>query len=125
MKKKNIRNINILQILKYHLPITGIISIIHRISGILIIILIPIILKFFYFILISNENFLKFKLIIHNIYIKILFFFINQIFVYHIFSGFRYFIIDMNYQIKKKSYLFSYLIIFISFLFNLLFIINY
>ncbi|WP_339044991.1 succinate dehydrogenase, cytochrome b556 subunit [Candidatus Zinderia endosymbiont of Aphrophora alni] len=125
-KKKKIRNINISQIIKYYLPITGKISILHRITGILMVILIPIFLIFFQFILKNKKNFNKFIFLTHNIYIKIIFFFINEIFLYHIFSGFRYIIMDINLGIEKKSSkIFSYITIIISILLNFFLITNY
>jgi len=46
-KRPQFRNINVLQLLKYRLPLAGRLSILHRVSGALMFLLLPVILAFF------------------------------------------------------------------------------
>ena len=114
------RPINI-NLFKIQLPLSALLSITHRISGILIFfIVLPvtiIALSFMYESQESYDNFINFYST--NLFIKLIFISLVLIFQYHIFTGIRHLMIDFHLLTESLSSSFrSAVITLLLFLFN-------
>lgn len=96
-KEKSFRNIDLLSIKEYKFPITAITSILHRITGILMILLLPFILWCFQTSLSCEEYFYYIKILLTKSYLVILSWFILSIFSYHVLAGLRHLIMDFGF----------------------------
>ncbi len=101
-KNSNFRNINIAQIIRYRLPIAGKLSILHRASGILLFILIPLfILPTFEMSLISESGYFHIAECFKRIPIKLLSLIFVWAYLHHLFAGIRYLFLDLHIGVSK------------------------
>ena len=94
------KNLNILTI---RLPIPAIISILHRISGLVLFILIPIALWAFSFSLSSQDNFQTLHDKLTTPLSKVLIWLVLTPFIYHFVAGIRHLLMDVNIGVELKS----------------------
>lgn len=92
-----------LNIFQIDFPITAIASIIHRISGLFLFLLLPVVLYFFYLTIESSSSFIIAKTFLSNIYFKLLCYFFLASFIYHAFNGIKHIIMDVGYFDTKFS----------------------
>ena len=85
-----------LNLLKIRLPITGIASINHRISGLLLFISIPISLYLLQLSLSGSEGYIKMLSCFSSPFVKLILILLTWSFVHHLFAGFRFLLIDQN-----------------------------
>lgn len=85
-----------LNLLKIRLPITGIASINHRLSGLILFLSIPISLYFFQLSLASEAAYTEMLAYFSSPIFKILLILLTWSFVHHLFAGFRFLLIDQN-----------------------------
>ncbi len=85
-----------LNLLKIHLPITGIASINHRLSGLILFLAIPVSLYLFQLSLSSSAGFTEILEYISSPWIKIALVLLLWSFVHHLLAGFRFLLIDQN-----------------------------
>ena len=85
-----------LNLLKIHLPITGIASINHRLSGLILFLAIPVSLYLFQLSLSSSAGFTEMLEYISSPWIKIALVLLLWSFVHHLLAGFRFLLIDQN-----------------------------
>lgn len=78
-------------------PVMAIASILHRVSGLLIFLLLPLVLCFLSMSLHSTESFVKVHTLLENPYYKILFWAFSAALVYHVLAGIRHLIMDMGF----------------------------
>ena len=95
MKIKNNRPKH-LNLLKIHLPITGIASINHRISGLILFLAIPASLYLFQLSLSGNTGFTEMLAYLSSPWIKLALVLLIWSFVHHLLAGFRFLLIDQN-----------------------------
>ena len=99
----------------YKPQLTSVLSISHRITGVLLSffsVMIPITLFFIYS---GEQYFLEFKVIFNNIFIKIILFSFIFFLFYHFANGIRHLFWDMGLGLSlKTSYYSGYLVIFFS-----------
>ena len=105
----------------YKPQLTSILSISHRITGLILSgfsIIIPITLYF----IISGENiFNDFKLILSHYFFKLFFIFIIFVLSYHFTNGIRHLLWDLGLGLEiKESYLSGYIVIILSLLFTVI-----
>ena len=105
----------------YKPQLTSILSISHRITGVILSgfsVMIPITLYF----IISGENIFKdFKLILSHHFFKLFFIFIIFVLSYHFTNGIRHLLWDLGFGLEiKESYLSGYLVIILSLLFTVI-----
>jgi succinate dehydrogenase / fumarate reductase cytochrome b subunit len=104
--------VKFLDLMKISLPITGLISILHRVTGILLFFLMPIMLWCFNDILLYERSFNTLVSCSKDFYFISLLDFFFLIFFYHVFAGIRHIIIDFGYgeedkvKIKKNGNIF-------------------
>ncbi|MEM4986099.1 succinate dehydrogenase, cytochrome b556 subunit [Collimonas sp. H4R21] len=97
------RNINITQIVGYRLPLAGIISILHRISGLLMFLLLPFILFMLDKSLISESSFEYFKGFTSNWFVKLVILALSWAYLHHFCAGIRHLVMDNHIGLDKDS----------------------
>ncbi|SFB71785.1 succinate dehydrogenase, cytochrome b556 subunit [Collimonas sp. OK412] len=97
------RNINITQIVGYRLPLAGIISILHRISGLLMFLLLPFILFMLDKSLVSESSFEYFKGFTSNWFVKLVILALSWAYLHHFCAGIRHLVMDNHIGLDKDS----------------------
>lgn len=98
------RNISVPQILGYHLPLAGKSSILHRISGALLFLCLPlVILPLFALSVTSPESFEAMKAWVDNPLLKLLLLALLWGFFHHFCAGIRYLILDLHIGMDRHS----------------------
>ena len=97
------RNINITQIVGYRLPLAGIISILHRISGALLFALLPFVLYLFDQSLTSELSFGVFKSVTSGWFAKLVILALAWAYLQHFCAGIRHLFMDLHIGLEKES----------------------
>ena len=97
------RNIGLAQLIKYRLPWAGKVSILHRISGAALFLLLPFILYLFDQSLASELSYQKFQAFTSNILVKILCLVLIWSFLHHFCAGIRYLLLDLEIGVEKSE----------------------
>jgi succinate dehydrogenase / fumarate reductase, cytochrome b subunit len=97
------RNIHVTQIAKYRLPLAGIVSILHRISGLLIFLLLPFLLCLWDQSLASENAFNGMQAFAQHAGVKIILLGLVWAYLHHFFAGLRYLALDVHLGIDKES----------------------
>ena len=97
------RNINITQIVGYRLPLAGIISILHRISGLLMFLLLPFILFLLDKSLVSESSFEYFKGFTSNWFVKLVILALSWAYLHHFCAGIRHLVMDNHIGLTKDG----------------------
>ncbi len=97
------RNINFPLLLTYRLPLPGVVSIMHRISGAALFLMLPLLLWLFDLSLMSEISFARLRGITANFFFKLLLVFLIWGFVHHLVAGIRYLLLDLHVGIDLKS----------------------
>ena len=119
MKKRPV-NLNLTTI---KFPITALISIMHRISGLFLLLLVPVSIYIFSLSLESEQGFLAIKSSINNFYVKLTLWIILTAFSYHFLAGIRHLFMDMHLgESLRAGKITSYIVAIISILSSLFFL---
>lgn len=103
-KRPEYRNIHITQILKYSLPLAGKLSILHRVSGAVLFLALPIILLPLFDKSITSElTFLEMQLLVANPLVKIVLLGLIWSYLHHFAAGIRYLMLDMHMGTEKYA----------------------
>ena len=97
------RNIHISQIVAYRLPPSGIVSILHRVSGAVMFLLLPLVLYLFDKSLTSEISFGTFKAITGNWFAKLVLLVLLWSFLHHFVAGIRHLFMDMHIGVEKDT----------------------
>jgi succinate dehydrogenase / fumarate reductase cytochrome b subunit len=97
------RNIGLAQLIKYRLPWAGKVSILHRISGAVLFLLLPFILYIFDQSLASEMSYQKFQAFTSNILVKIICLGLIWSFLHHFCAGIRYLLLDLEIGVEKSE----------------------
>ena len=92
-----------LNLIQIRLPIPGIVSIAHRISGILMFLAIPFIAYTLHVSVRDEAGFLEISMLMDNIVIKLALFILLWSLLHHLFAGIRYLFIDADVGVHKQS----------------------
>ena len=92
-----------LNLLRIHLPITGIISILHRVSGILLFLFIPTCIWILQYSLQGQAAFQTIQGLLHTPSIMFLLFIFLIVLMQHFFAGIRFLLMDIGWKMDKKS----------------------
>ena len=95
------RNIGLAQLIHYHLPWAGQVSILHRISGAALFLFLPFLLYLFDQSLASELSYKKFQAIVANPFAKLILLGLIWSFLHHFFAGIRYLLLDREIGINK------------------------
>lgn len=101
--KPQFRNIHITQLRNYRLPLAGLISILHRISGAMMFLMLPFILYMLDQSLLSEGTFAYFKGITSNWFVKLILLGLSWAYLHHFCAGIRHLIMDNHIGIEKNS----------------------
>jgi succinate dehydrogenase / fumarate reductase cytochrome b subunit len=93
IKKKRPKNLDLMTI---RLPLPGILSILHRISGAVIFLLLPVLLWLLQSSLASPETFATFKSFVGNPLVKIILLGLIWLYMHHFCAGIRYLLLDLH-----------------------------
>lgn len=98
------RNIGVGEILKYRLPLAGIASILHRISGALLFLIgIPLILYMLQLSLTSEVSFGLFEKFANSVLVKLVLLVLIWAFLHHLCAGIRYLFLDLHIGVEKEA----------------------
>ena len=97
------RNINFPLLLTYRLPLPGVVSIMHRISGAALFLMLPLLLWLFDLSLMSEISFARLSGITANVFFKLLLALLIWGFIHHLVAGIRYLLLDLHLGIDLKS----------------------
>ena len=97
------RNINSAQIAGYRLPLAGIISILHRISGALLFLLLPFALVLFDQSITSERSFASFKAFVAGWFVKLVILALAWAYLQHFCAGIRHLFMDLHLGLEKQS----------------------
>ena len=97
------RNVRIIDLLKYRLPITGIVSILHRMSGIILFLFIPFVLWLLHHSLISQQEFLLVKDFMGSLWVSGVIWLVLSALWYHVIAGLKHLLMDVGYFEGKCS----------------------
>ena len=97
------RNLNLPLLLTYRLPLPGVVSIMHRISGAVLFLMLPLLLWLFDLSLTSELSFERLRGITANFFFKLLLVFLIWGFLHHLVAGIRYLLLDLHIGIDLKS----------------------
>ncbi|BDX21578.1 succinate dehydrogenase cytochrome b-556 subunit [Polynucleobacter sp. TUM22923] len=95
------RNIGLAQLIKYRLPWAGKVSILHRISGAALFLMLPFILYLFDQSLASEMSYAKFQMLTGHILVKLIALGLIWAFLHHFCAGIRYLLLDLDIGVEK------------------------
>lgn len=93
MAKPRPKHLNLLQI---RLPVPGVVSILHRISGAILFLLLPVLLWLLQFSLQSAQSFAQFQSLLSNPLAKLLLLALFWGYVHHLLAGLRHLFLDLH-----------------------------
>ena len=97
------RNIHVTEIVKYRLPPPGIVSILHRISGAVLFLMLPFLLYLFQESLLSEDTFLHFAGFVGQPLVKLVLLGLIWAYLQHFCAGVRHLFMDVHWAIEKQS----------------------
>lgn len=107
------RNIGVAEILKYRLPLAGIVSILHRISGVLMFLIgIPLILYMLQLSLTSEVSYEAFESFTSGVFVKLVLLVMLWGFFHHLCAGIRFLLLDLHIGLEKEQAALSSKIVF-------------
>jgi len=90
------RNIHVAQLARYRLPWAGKVSILHRVSGALMFLLLPFVLFLFEQSVTSVLSFAKFSALLSNGFVKLVVLALIWGYLHHFCAGIRFLVLDLN-----------------------------
>ena len=98
------RNIHITQIARYRLPLAGLVSILHRISGALLFLLgLPFVLYLFQQSITSELSFEHYRSIVSHWFAKLVLLALIWAYLHHFCAGLRHLLMDLDIGVDKDS----------------------
>lgn len=102
-KRPEFRNIHITQIVGYRMPLTAVVSIMHRISGLFLFLMLPLILCLLDSSLQSQETFEQFKSFAAHPVAKLVILALSWAYLHHFCAGIRHVAMDMHMGVDKDT----------------------
>ena len=96
-------NIHVLQIIRYRLPAAGVVSILHRVSGAMMFLLLPFILYLFDLSITSEISFDSLKGFTSHWFVKLLILAVSWGYLHHFCGGIRHLIMDAHIGLTKEG----------------------
>ena len=97
------RNIHITQLPNYRLPLAGLVSILHRISGALMFVLLPFILYLLELSITSEISFNNMRAIVSHWFVKLIILALAWAYLHHFAAGIRHLFMDMHMALSKDG----------------------
>jgi succinate dehydrogenase / fumarate reductase cytochrome b subunit len=101
--RREFRNIHVTQIVKYRLPLAGMISILHRVSGALMFLLLPFVLYLLDKSLLSEISFDYLRGIVSHWFVKLVILALAWAYLHHFSAGIRHLLMDVHVGVDKDS----------------------
>ncbi len=96
------RNIHVTQLAQYRLPLAGIVSILHRVSGALLFLVgLPFVLYLFQQSLTSEISFESYRAIVSHWFAKLVLLALVWAYLHHFCAGIRYLVMDVHLALEK------------------------
>jgi succinate dehydrogenase / fumarate reductase cytochrome b subunit len=111
-KRPQFRNINVMQIIGYRLPAGGMVSILHRVSGALMFLLLAAVIWLLQLSLASELSFLRLKDVASQWWAKLLFLALAWALLHHLVAGIRFLLLDLHLGVEKPAAAKSALVVF-------------
>jgi succinate dehydrogenase / fumarate reductase, cytochrome b subunit len=102
-QRAEFKNIHVTQIVRYRMPLSAMVSIMHRISGALIFLLLPFILYLFEKSLFSEIAFEHFKGIVSHWFVKLILLGLAWAYLHHFCAGIRHLLMDLHIGLSKDG----------------------
>ena len=102
-KRPEFRNIHVTEIVGYRLPAPGMVSIMHRISGALMFVLLAWMLWLLELSLASELSFMRLKEVASQWWVKLLLLVLAWSLLHHLVAGIRYLLLDLHVGIEKAA----------------------
>jgi succinate dehydrogenase / fumarate reductase cytochrome b subunit len=93
-----------LNLFKIRLPMAGIMSIIHRATGVLMVLAIPLLIYLFDLSLGGAEGFAQAKAIFASLFVRLILFLFLWGLMHHLLAGIRYLLIDIDIGVQKPLF---------------------
>lgn len=101
-KRPEHRNIHVTQILGYRYPPSAVVSILHRISGGLLFLLLPWLLWLFELSLTSESSFEQLREAASGVFVRLVLLATIWAFLHHLVAGIRYLLLDLHIGVEKQ-----------------------
>ena len=101
--RPQIRNIHVTQILQYKLPPPGMVSILHRVSGALLFLALPLLLWLFDLSLMSELSFARLVEVGSHWFVTLVLLVLLWAFLHHLIAGIRYLLLDLHVGVEKSA----------------------
>ncbi|HUF80002.1 MAG TPA: succinate dehydrogenase, cytochrome b556 subunit [Burkholderiales bacterium] len=92
-----------LNLVRIRLPLPGLVSILHRVSGAALFLFIPFLLTLFELSLDSPQTFARFKGVFSHWAVKLLLLGLAWAYLHHLFAGLRHLALDLHYGIELRA----------------------
>ena len=99
--RRVIRNISIADLVRYRLPVPGMLSILHRISGLLMVVALPFVLWLFELSLRSESSWAQLRRGATGWLVRILLVVLAWALVHHTLAGLRYLLLDLDLGVDR------------------------
>jgi succinate dehydrogenase / fumarate reductase cytochrome b subunit len=97
------RNIHITELSNYRMPPSAIVSILHRISGAGMFLMMPFLLYLLQLSLRSEDSFMQFKGVLEHVLVKILVLGLSWAYLHHFCAGIRHLFMDNHFALDKDG----------------------
>jgi succinate dehydrogenase / fumarate reductase cytochrome b subunit len=97
------RNIHVTQLARYRLPWAGKVSILHRVSGALMVLLLPFVLYLFEQSVTSELSFAKFSDLLSGGFVKLVLLALIWGYLHHFCAGIRFLLLDVHVGVQKPA----------------------
>ncbi len=102
-QRPQFRNIHVTELSNYRLPLAGVVSILHRISGFAMFVALPVILYLFQMSLLSEDTFKYFAGIAQHPLVKLVILALCWAYFQHFCAGLRHLFMDLHMGLDKDS----------------------
>ena len=96
-------NIHVFDLMNYRMPLASVISILHRVSGLLLFLLLPFILYLLDKSLLSEDSFDDFKAVASKWFVKLIILALSWAYLHHFCAGIRHLVMDVHVGLDKDS----------------------
>lgn len=106
------RNIHVTQIVRYRMPPSAMVSIMHRVSGAALFLALPFLLWMFDLSLISEDSYARMAEVASGWIAKLVLLFLIWAFLHHFVAGIRYLVLDLHVGLELRQARWSALAVF-------------
>jgi succinate dehydrogenase / fumarate reductase cytochrome b subunit len=96
------RNLSLGQLASYRLPPAGLLSILHRVSGVLLFLMLPVLLWMFDLSLKTESTYARLHMVLGGVLVKLVLLALIWAILHHLFAGIRYLALDLHMGIAKE-----------------------